>query len=104
MSTSLATIEKTGTDNDDLDFTEFFGGVDKGKCIQLTQGLGFSQDRPGYIQLSTQEALDTAYLLIKWAKKVEIYRAQQIQSTEGEEFDKALEAAYRLHTIKEVLA
>ena len=68
MSTDLLTIRNTGTEGVDLDFTQFWGGKEKGIMIQLTQGFG-GLDTPGYIQLTKEEAEKVGRELIRWARR-----------------------------------
>jgi len=62
MSEAIKTID---TVKGNLSFTKFWGGEDRGECIQLTQGLGtmISNDTPGFIQLTKEEAEKVAQIL-----------------------------------------
>lgn len=57
MSTELKKIKNTGKEGVDLQFTTFYGGKDKGKMVQLTQGIGclLGDGEPGYIQLTMKD-------------------------------------------------
>jgi len=70
MSTELGIIENTGVKGGDLQFTHFWGGGDKGRMIQLTQGLGtlLGNDEPGYIHLTVEDASRVIKILKKWIK------------------------------------
>jgi hypothetical protein len=55
MSTEIAIIPRTGTDDVPLQITQFCGPSKKGIMLQLTQGTG-GMDCPGYIQLTRHDA------------------------------------------------
>lgn len=61
MSIELDTI-KTTRPADEVTATQFFGGNDRGNCIQLTQG------RDSFLQLSRDDARAVAQFLITWAR------------------------------------
>ena len=73
MSTHFTTLKNTGRSGNDLDATTFFGGIDKGQMLQLTQGVGFimeNPDEPGFIQLTKHDAERLAHVLMAWVKKI----------------------------------
>lgn len=70
MSTELGIIENTGVKGGDLQFTHFWGGMQAGEMIQLTQGFGtlLGNDEPGYIHLTVKDASRVIKILKEWIK------------------------------------
>jgi len=66
----------------DLSFTRYFGGVGKGKCMQIT-GLN-CDDRVGYIGVTEGEAIGIIYKLAGWlaGKKAELFIGETLDWTE----------------------
>jgi hypothetical protein len=58
MSTEIGTLRNTGSRNVDMNITRYYGGKDKGVCVQLTAEM--EEGRAGYVQLS---AKDLRYLI-----------------------------------------
>jgi len=54
--------------------TSFYGGVDKGACLQIT-----CLQPDGVIQLEAKEVIELIYHLSKWVKEVEERNAQVIE-------------------------
>lgn len=67
MSTDLAVIKGTGKErNLDLQITQFYGGVDTGLMLQLTQKIEGTQSSPRYIQLAYSDVMSVRLELEKW--------------------------------------
>ena len=58
MSTELQTLESWV--NEDVAVTSFSGGSERGRCVQLTQGLHQS------VQLTERQALEALQVLSAW--------------------------------------
>ena len=55
MSTEIGTLIKAGSRSKDITVTRYFGGKEKGICIQLTQEM--EDGSWGYVQLSFEESV-----------------------------------------------
>jgi len=51
-------------ENEKYSLTKFWGGVERGQCIQLTIG-----DGKEWIELTRDEAIELAIQLLRWAKE-----------------------------------
>ena len=63
MSTEIGVLKNSGSRDVDLSLTRFYGGKEKGVCVQLTALM--EEGGHGYIQLSVSDLL----LLIPFLKK-----------------------------------
>jgi len=62
MSTSRDTITSRTKSSEDLQVTSFYGGADRGKCIQLTQHKDYIQ----YISVDKEQAIKLIADLAGW--------------------------------------
>ena len=62
MSTEYGSIEG----HHEIQFTQYWGGVDRGLCMQITGEN--CDERIGYVGLTLSEARSTIYKLTKWIK------------------------------------
>ncbi|KKL27520.1 hypothetical protein LCGC14_2384360 [marine sediment metagenome] len=62
MSTHLATVVCDNPQKSDLYISSFFGGVDRGQCIQLTLASGKS----GYVQLTKENVDELLGVILEW--------------------------------------
>ena len=76
MSTELPTIEQDSR-SEEVSLTSFFGGADRGRCVQLTQSRedevildGASTPRAvratGFVQLTQKQAIEAVAQLTMW--------------------------------------
>ena len=81
MSTELPTIERDSL-SEEVSLTSFFGGVDRGRCVQLTQsredevilnaGIAPRAVRAtGFVQLTQLQAIELIGELIPWLSENE---------------------------------
>ena len=66
MSTELHPIKASHDGRRDLNVTQFFGGIEKGLCIQVTQGIAWTNQDAGFITLTKEEALRLAARINEW--------------------------------------
>ena len=66
-------------------FTSFYGGDEKGRCLQITtlSPLRPSDEGEGYLQLTLTEAAEVAYQIMRWVQK-ETARRRELLSEELE--------------------
>ena len=79
MSTEIGTLKKSGSRNVDLQLTRYYGGRDKGVCIQLTAEM--EEGKIGYVQLS---AKDLNHLIPLFKKYVIDYAEVRERNTDFE--------------------
>jgi hypothetical protein len=64
MSTELGTLVSTGSRNVPMKLTRFWGGKDKGPCVQLTAVM--EEGSHGYVQLSASDIIALLPILKKY--------------------------------------
>lgn len=74
MGTELGTLKKAGSRNTDIHLKRFWGGDNKGVCVQLTGRM--ENGEVGYIDLSVQDILTLIPILKKNLIDVEMNRIQ----------------------------
>ncbi len=67
MSIEFMSLKNTGKDDQLLQVVEFHGGKNRGKMLQLTQGIG-GINTPGYIQLTKKDVYELRNKLSLWLK------------------------------------
>ncbi len=71
MSTSLETIAESNT-NPELLVTSYYGGIDRGRCFQITQLLPdpvTKVEEYNYVQLTQQQVLQMVHVVTDWMKE-----------------------------------
>jgi hypothetical protein len=81
MSEDFSTISNTGSRGIELTLSTFFGGDTVGTMMQITQGVGFGPDEPGFIQLTPADTYRLIGELARWLKGVAEKKAATIQKT-----------------------
>jgi len=67
MSTEIGILKNAGSRNKDVSITRYYGGKEKGTCLQLTQEMehGSKFHSYGYVQLSVQDLVDLLPIIQK---------------------------------------
>jgi hypothetical protein len=68
MSTDLKTIEQDSRSRE-VFLTSFFGGADRGRCVQLTQIQPNEAHLAHFVQLTQGQSIDLVMTLIDWIKE-----------------------------------
>lgn len=83
MSREIGKIENTGGRlHTELGLSEFSGGVEGGRMLQLTQGFGTNAehpDEPGFLQLTQGDVYSLMLKLGTWLKACTENRRKQIE-------------------------
>ena len=78
MTKEIGFIKNTGIKKVDLTITSFYGGISEGEMVQITQGIGTS-DEPGFIQLTPRDTYLLISKLAVWIKEISAKKAASLQ-------------------------